>query len=169
MAVQRKHHFQVVAKYGPPELFKALKNTVEDNRFKKFAPAFEFDWLKRKVEITANSHEGAEEVLEQFIRRVNEKAGTGLLLPGAAVKREQRTVIPVGILLQTADIYAEVVIGSLREFGVRGIELSGSGDEFAIPLTAINRALEYAEVISTFPLPGYLKIEDRGIHEKSPG
>ncbi len=163
MAAQR-HYFKLESSYGPADLFKTLKSTCEDAAFKKAAPAFEFDWIKRRVAISAATPHAAEEVLEALVKRVNKKAGTGMLLPGEAKKTDDgRTEIPVGVLLQSPDVYAEVIVQMLAEFGVRGIVTEEEGNGFSIPLNAMNRALEYREVIADFPLPDYLKIKDLGI------
>ena len=163
-----RHYFEIKSRYGPADLFKTLMSVCEDPRFKKVFPSYGFDWIKRKVEISAATPEGVEELLEELIKRVNRKAGKGMLLPGERVKKDDGYLaIPIGVLLQTPDVYAEVVTGALREFGVRSIQLENEGDGFSIPLSAINRALEYEEVINSFPLPDYLSIKDKGISSPS--
>lgn len=160
----QRHYYRMETRYAPGDLFKTLKNTCGDNRFRRHKPSFDFDWMKRKVEIQADSQEGAEVVLEALIERVNRKAGRGLLLPGEPARTENgRITIPVGVLIQTPDIYTEVLVESLRECGVKGIQFENGGEGLSLPPNSLNRALEYGALIASFPLPEYLSVKDEGI------
>ena len=162
-----RHHFRITASFGPADLFQLLRRACDYHEAKRAHAEFDFDWLKRRIAITADSEEAAEHSVEWVMGKVREKAGPGMLLPGDAEKREDgRVTVPVGVLLQTPDVYIEMMARMLTEMGLTSIRLEGE-DGFSIAVSHAARALEYEATVKDFPLPGYLKLEDGGVRPDS--
>lgn len=171
---QNSHHYLLRARFGPADLLKILNKLMAENKNHPDAPDFDFDYIKRKIEISARTRCTAEDLLEALVLHVEKQAGSGLLLPGAPQPdrgerdkplegKDARVRIPIGVLVQTPDVYAEVLVNALQEYGVRGIVYEHDGDGFAIPQTRTNVMLDYTEIIGAFPLPGYLElVEEKG-------
>ena len=157
-----RHYFLITARFGPPQLFQALRQICEDSRNRRLEPKFDFDWLKRRIELSANDRCGVEDLLEILLMRV-QKHGKSLLLPGETQEREGRHVVPIGVLIQTPDIYAELMMAALSEFGMTSIRREFDGDGFSVGVGPIASAIPYKEIIDDFPLPEYLAIEDKGL------
>lgn len=166
MAPTPPHRYRLNATFGPPELFAMLKAIAETPRWQPHSPAFEFEWLKRRVAFSTTSEAAGAEMLEELIVRVGKAAGPGLLLPGPTqTDREGRYVFPVGVLVQTPDIYLEILVKTLTELGIKGVVVDEDAQGLSIPVSTRNMALGYTQMIASFPLPGYLKIEDLGAGE----
>lgn len=162
MAEQR-HHFRIEARFGPQDLFLILKKTCEALPFKPLQPGFDFDWLKRRVEISAASREGSEKVLDAVLEKVREKLGPGLLLPGEVIERDGRFVAPIGVLLQTPDVYVEIITRTLLEMGFTTLRLEHEGTGFSLAVGGMRNVLPYRPLVMDFPLPAYMQIVDEGI------
>lgn len=163
MATQT-HYYILKSSFSPADLFQVLKSLCEDPRFSPHSLDFDFDWIKRRIELSAESHVCAEDALEELIRWVNAAAGTGNLLPNECKEREDgRFAIPIGVLLQSPDVYVELILRQLDEYGVRNASPEFDGDGFAIPLTNSNKSMGYEEVIAAFPLPQYITVKDEGV------
>ena len=158
------HRFRLEASYGPEELFAALHSICEGgaNPLK-----FDFDWLKRRVAIAGPDRAAVEQAAAKLLEKVDRKAGNGLLLPGRITGGAGKPwELPIGVLLQTPDVYLEVMAAALAEQGLKGIRHDPDTAELAIPAGMTARALDYQGMIRDFPLPGYLRVVDLGLSEK---
>jgi hypothetical protein len=161
------HHFEITASYGPAQLFATLKKLCENREGRVVNATFEFDWMKRGVWIEAESERGATMVAERLAKAVDHDAAPGQILVGRLDKAPSgRPRQSIGILLQTPDVYTEVMSQTLTEFGLRGILTSADGTTLEVPVTSVNKGLGYADLIARFPLPRYLRVADRGIVEQ---
>ena len=157
------HRYRITATFGPPELFAVLRNIAESPRRKDHAPEFEFEWLKRRVAVSATTEAAAAEMLDELLAVVGRLAGPGLMLPGQPqTGREGRFIFPVGVLIQTPDIYLEILVRTLTELGIKGVVVDDDGQGLSIPVSTRNMALGYTQMIASFPLPAYLVVEDLG-------
>jgi hypothetical protein len=159
-----RRHYRLETRFGPEELFKALREACAASKGKDGKPAvrFDFDWLKRKVALLSPDKDAAESALEHLILAVDQRADRGLLLPGDPRKSGLEWELPVGVLLQTPDVYAEVVLAALAEMGIKGAHLDEDGAGFTVPDTALARAANSDGFVMEFPLPAYLSMKDLG-------
>ncbi|CAN5182836.1 hypothetical protein BH09SUM1_BH09SUM1_13640 [soil metagenome] len=166
---ETRHYFEIVASFEAADLFRILKNVCEDRSLAAVKPDFDFDWLKRRAEISASSLCGAEDALDLILSRILKKTGSaGLLLPGESITDESgRTRIPIGVLLQSPDIYAELIGASLTEFAVAGVRREFDGNGISIPVNRMTSLVDYGEIVRMFPLPSYLTIADHGAKEST--
>jgi len=163
------HQFEIVASYGPPELFAAVRAVCESSAGRAARATFDFDWMKRGIWIESQSAEASVILANQLAHRVAESAGPGSLIVGrveATPSGRHRQAI--GVLLQTPDVFIQVMSQTLTEIGVIGILLPPDGDKIEIPQTKANLARNYAALVRQFPLPPYLRIEDRGLVDGAP-
>lgn len=162
MARRETHRYRVVASVEPRDLLLALKKTCEQPRFREHQPDFDFDWMKRKIAVSAHTREAAQALRDAVLSAVEKKAGPGQLLPGAPVEQEGRWTIPIGVLLQTPDVYTEMFAASLQELGITGVELEDDGAVIAIPVSGVALALDYRSIVAELPLPPYMRLIDEG-------
>ncbi len=151
----------IESKFLPEDLFQILKKTCERGKFRDDKPDFDFDWMKRRIEVSARSEEGARGLAEAVARSIEARAGGGQLLPGEPVRREGRIAIPIGVLIQTPDVYAEMLAQMLREMGISGVRLEENGEGFSFPGGPAGKLIDFQSIIKDFPLPHYLKIREK--------
>lgn len=158
-----RHYFALEARFGPADLFRLLKKACDRGKFVEHKPEFDFDWLKRKVTISANTAAGARTVTESFVHSVEAQIGAGQLLVGKPIKENGRTTIPIGVLVQTPDIYVEIMVQSLQENGIKKARIEDDGEGFSLPAVFGADVLDCDALIGDFPLPSYIRIVDKGI------
>jgi hypothetical protein len=165
MSRKQRLHFVIESTFGPADIFRRLKSTCEHGKFKEYAPDFDFDWLKRRIEISASSQEGVRYIQKELLRVLEKAGGKELFLSGKMQLNEDdnRWKLPIGVLVQTPDIFISLVVSTLSEFGIKGIRLDEDGNGFLLPygLTAMRFDLE--TYFEEFPLPGYLKMVNMGV------
>lgn len=161
---EKRHHFEINTRFGPSDLFRVLRGACDKAKFKEHKPDFDFDWMSRAIEISALSEEGARMVYDYLEKEVAQRAGAGQLLPGMIVNRVGRVALPIGVLIQTPDVYTEVIVDMLSEIGVSG-RAEGEDGAFSVPVNVAARAAGYEKIVHDFPLPPYLVIVDKGIVE----
>lgn len=161
------HHFEITASYGPAQLFAALRELCESREARAANASFDFDWMKRGVWIEADAAEVARTLAEKLADRVGRDAAPGQLLVGRMdTPKPGRHRQAIGVLLQTPEVFVEVISQTLTEFGVVGIMLSADDATLEIPPTKANAAQNYAGLVTQFPLPRYLSVVDRGLVEE---
>lgn len=161
------HSFRIVARFGPGDLLR-LMNTIRDEKgFREEELDFEFDWMKRRIAFSARTEEGARRATEALLSRAEKKAGAGHLLAGKAVREEAgRVTIPIGVAIQEPEVFREMLVGMLYEAGIMGItEDPNDGGHFLVRPRGPGASLPWREVITSFPLPEYLKLEERKIED----
>ncbi|MDX2174866.1 MAG: hypothetical protein SF028_00185 [Candidatus Sumerlaeia bacterium] len=158
MSAPRKY-WRLASSFGPSELFRALRETAESRDGKKVNAAFDFDWMKRRLEIRAKDRCAAEDLLEAFLLRA-QRAGCPPdgLLPGKAEERADCVAIPVGVLVNTPEMYAEIIGQSLVELGGGDVRLEFNGCGFSYGATVMARTLAFGQLAQSFPLPPYMSI-----------
>ncbi len=152
------HRYRLEADYGPAELFAALRAVCAGKK----GLDFEFDWMKRRLAVTGPEREAVEAATERLLKRVHREGGNGLLLAGKPLENEDRWEIPVGIMLQTPDVYLEAMAQALAEQGIKGIQYDMNTVELEIPAGMSAKALGYQSMVQQFPLPAYIRIVDLG-------
>ncbi len=162
MARRETHRYRLVASVEPRDLLLALRKTCEQPRFREQKPDFDFDWMKRKIAVSAHTRESAEALRDAVLSAVEKKAGAGHLLPGAPLQQDGRWTVPIGVLLQTPDVYTEMFAASLQELGITGVELEDDGTVIAIPISGVALALDYRSIVAELPLPPYMRLVDEG-------
>lgn len=153
--------FRLVASYGPQQLFLLLKRVAETKQRRAAGASFDFDWMKRAVVLAAPTAEMADAMVDEVMEELSRKAAPGQLLPGPTREENGRHVVRAGVLLQTPDIYAEQILASLSELGCTAAAVEEDGVTIAIPPSR-SFGMDYASVVSEFPLPPYLSIEEVG-------
>lgn len=158
-----KHTFTVLSRFGPEEVFRALRVASEDTRLRGEHPDFEFEWMARRILLLADTAPGTERFLEVFQARLDQfGAPPATILPGkAAPHGEGRHALPVGILLNTPDHYAELIAATLAEIGCRA-SLEAGGTALTVVVNAKAKLLGYDAVVRDFPLPTHLSVRDDG-------
>ncbi len=156
------HRYRLEADYGPADLFAALK-AVCSARPSDSPTEFEFDWMQRRVALTGPDRKRVEAAAEKLLDRVNREGGPGLLLAGKTRAKDGHWEVPIGVTLQTPDIYLEAMAQALTEQGLRGIRYDMDKAELEIPVGLPARALGYQGMVLQFPLPPYIRVTDLGM------
>jgi hypothetical protein len=159
MSAPRRHRFLLTTRYGPAELFRdgraACRAGVE----------FDFDWMARRVGFLGADRGAVLASVEQLQHTVARAAAPGQLLAAPAEALEDgRTRVRIGVLLQTPDIYRDLIVGLLVESGLRGVS-SEDTDEGALIMIAegpLAIAFPYSATIMAFPVPVYITVRDLG-------
>lgn len=156
--------YRVEAAIGPSEVFQALRKVCGNAAFRGQSPSFEFDWIDRRVSLTANSRKGLAECKVAFLHAIDE-CGAGLgsfFLPGPVEKREDgRFEQPFGVALQEPAIFAQLIGHALRELGVLNVRATESEGVCRITLPPggpIIRQIDVESLVEEFPVPEYIRI-----------
>lgn len=159
--------FRIVASFGPGDLLRLGNAIAEDKRFRDANLEYEFDWMKRRVAFTARTGEAATEASGILLSRVERKAGAGQLLAGKPeTAPDGRVTVPIGVILQEPEVFRELMVGGLYEAGLMGITQDpNDGGHFLIRPTGPASNLPWHELVTEFPLPPYLKLEERIIED----
>ncbi len=158
-----KHHFKIESSFSPADLFALLRKTEEYSKKVDRRISFEFDWMKRKIELNSIFEEQLEEAVEYLLQKSESQAGEKVLIPGNPEQQgDGMTTIKIGILLQTPDVYIDTMTRALQEAGITGLEWNEDQTELIIPVSTRTKLLGYLDTIETFPLPGYLELKDLG-------
>ncbi len=159
--------FRIETRLGPEKVFQALRKVTEHPQQRRFSPEFEFDWLKRRVEISADSREGVGECSRQFLAQIRKHAGSSgedLLLPGPIEETEAgRFVQPFGLTLQEPMVFAELIGQTLVEMGFSNVKITEEAGVACLsvrpgPLAA--RQIDYRTLVLEFPVPDYIRIQE---------
>ena len=162
------HVYRLIATFGPEQVFRALKIVKEHDNQRDYEPDFEFDWMARKIVLSANSEEGLLECHDHLLHQL-EKFGAekDSMLPGAiqAHEAECRWVRPYGVAVHDAATFGELIGNSLVEIGLRGVQIidSAEGCQIVVPMNALALSVDYRSFIEEFPLPSYVKLYDEGV------
>jgi hypothetical protein len=163
------HSFLITASFGPGDVLALLKKVAEDPRHREHGAAFTFDWIKRKATLSAATASGLEAMVTGLRKGLAaSKAGEGALLIGKAIEQaDGRHEVPIGIAVMDAATFAELIGETLIESGLLGIKIidTAEGCHLHVPATLMTRGLPYDDLITGFPVPPYVKIEDRGFQE----
>lgn len=158
-----RRHYRIEVSLGPEQVFRALRETKEDTRLRGDAVDFDFDWLKRRAELSAATADGAERAVQLLLARFDRiPNGGGVLLPGKVTERSGRHAVPIGMLLSTAEELSELVARMISEIGVPGVRFEHGGAGFSYPSVAPTKALGCEELVRVFPLPPYARVVDEG-------
>lgn len=171
MAPQQVHVFRLTAGFGPADVFRALQATCADAAHAADAPAFEFNWIKRRLAISAASPEGLESCLRRFLALAREAgADDGAFLPGKMEEKDGRFVRPIGAMVMDPASLAELVGRTMVEIGMRGVRIRDSADGCTIEIARsfIAERIDYAALVMEFPLPPYVRVEDLGMQTIAP-
>lgn len=155
-----RQSYRLKATFGPPDLFAILKKTTEKPAHRKNRAAFDFDWMKRRVELAAAGEDAVEELLSEVLDTVTRSAGAGTLLPGKCTESEGLWCIPIGVLIQTPDVYTEMIVNMLRDMGMPGVRAEFDGEGFSLPGGAAGMAIDCNALLREFPFPAYIRVEE---------
>lgn len=162
---QPVHVFAVIANFGAEDVFRALSTVCEHPSQRRFEPQFEFDWLKRRIAVSANSEEGLAICHEQFMNQIVKSGGEQeSLLAGQPEENEGRWSRPYGVAVMDAATFAEHIGNSLVDVGLRGVQIvdTAEGCMINVRQSAMAKSFDYRAFIMEFPLPGYVTIRDLG-------
>lgn len=165
MAPTTVHSFRLEATFGPEEVFRALRAVCEDGSRKNAAPAFEFEWIQRRIAFSAATREAAEDCVVAFLRLVQQYGGSDeAFLVGKPEEKDGRTVWPIGVALHDAATFGELIGRSLVEAGLRGIQVIDSMGvcRIVIRKTGLPVPIDFASFLGDFPLPAYIRLVDEG-------
>ncbi len=164
---QKCHRFRIESRFEPADLFKLLKRACEVPTARKGSAHFEFDWMKRRIDLIASDEEAVRAATIWLLDEVKRRTQGEFLLPRAPEKREDGSfIVAIGVLLQTPDVYVEMITRLLEESGIAAIP-GTEENTFKVAVNAKARALQYEQTINTFPLPEYLSIRDLGTGGKN--
>ncbi len=168
------HSFLIRASFGPADALAMLRRVAEDPRHREHGADFTFDWMKRKATLSAATGSGLEAMVTGLRKGLAaSKAGEGALLIGKAVEQtDGRHEVPIGIAVMDAATFAESIGQTLLESGLLGVKIIDTADgcHIHVPATLMTRGLPYDDLITGFPVPPYVTIEDRGFQEaRKPG
>ncbi|MCC5877539.1 MAG: hypothetical protein JJU11_15065 [Candidatus Sumerlaeia bacterium] len=160
--------FRIVATFGPGDLLRLGNAIAGDTRFRDAELTYDFDWMKRRLAFTANTEEAATQACGMLISRVEKKAGPDQLLAGKPeTGADGRVTIPMGVILQEPEVFRELMVGGLYEAGLMGITQDpNDGGHFLIRPKGPAASLPWRDLITEFPLPPYLKLEERIIEDE---
>lgn len=161
------HSFRIVARFGPGDLLRLMNSIRDDKEWRGEKLDFDFDWMKRRVAFSARTEAGARSATEALVSRTDARAGAGHLLVGKPEKgADGRVTIPIGVALQEPEVFREMLVGMLYEAGIMGITQDpNDGGHFLVRPIGPGASLPWREVITGFPLPEYLKLEEREIED----
>lgn len=158
------NHYRIEATFGPPDLFRLLRALCERPENRRAKMEFEFDWLKRRVALSAENTEALEGASASLIERVAREAAPGQLLLGPRGESDGRVIQPFGVLLQTPDVFLNLIVTTLGEFGAANIRVDEDGCGLTVPASRLNDLMQYDRLLLEFPLPAYLRIvADSGV------
>ncbi|MEO8377062.1 MAG: hypothetical protein ABI579_05265 [Candidatus Sumerlaeota bacterium] len=160
--IQKCHRFRIASKFQPADLFKLLKRACEIPAAKKATARFEFEWMKRKLELIADDEVAVRAAANWLLDEVKKKTNGEFLLPRPPEKRDDQSfVVVMGVLLQTPDVYVDMIVRLLEESGIAAIH-DAEDNTLKVAVNPKTRALQYELVVTTFLLPPYLSIDDLG-------
>lgn len=165
----RYHTFKISTRITPEDVFKFLSIIKEHDNQKEYEPEFEFDWIKRKIALSANSKEGVNVLVDQFRNQLTRKdiKPEEIFLVGKIAQKDERFEAPIGVTLQDPSIFGEMIGNSLVEIGVRGITVIDRSDHclVTVQLGPFTGGIDFRSFIMEFPLPEYLDLHDDGERE----
>jgi hypothetical protein len=160
------HTFKLTAQFGAQQVFQALQKVCGHPSQRDFAPDFTFDWVGRRVVLSASSREGLAACHEVFMGLLGKIGAEGdSLLAGEITEREDgRFERPYGVAVHDPATFGEMIGRSLMEMGLRGVQVVDSLDacRINVRMNAASRAMDYQALIAEFPLPGYIMLTDEG-------
>lgn len=173
---EQVHIFRLEARFGAEEVFRALRTVCEHPNQRAHGPQFEFDWMARRVALSADSEEGLQQCHEAFLAQLTKLGGDDdAVLPGRAAEDYGRWTRPYGVMVQDAATYAELIGNSLVELGLRGLRIHDQETACLIQVrkNPTTRLVDYATLIMEFPLPNSVTVKDEGMQlvqmPKAPG
>lgn len=166
MASAQVHAFRLTAAFGPADVFRALQETCADPALAGESPAFEFDWIKRRIALSAASEAGLAACLARFLAAARTAGGEdGAFLPGRIEGKDGRFLRPIGVMVMDPASLGELVGRTLVDLGLRGVRIVDSADACTIEVARnfIAERIDYVALVNEFPVPSYVRIEDLGI------
>ena len=159
----KRHHYAIEAIVGPEHLFRALKDACADTRLRAGKPDLEFDWMKRRVALKANSREMLAMAHELFSKRLDKLgAPPDAVLAGKVEEANGRFVQPYGVLMNPPEVFVELIAGMLIELGCTTLLIEPGGTKFSFAIGAISKAVDHERMVEQFPLPDYVALQDLG-------
>ncbi len=162
----QQHTFVLRAAAGAEEVFRALTKVCGHENQARFEPDFEFDWIAKRIAISANAPEGVEECLARFLEQAGRSGlDAELFLAGRVEETGGRFLRPIGVMLMDAATYGELIGRSLVDVGLRQVRVVDSAGECRIEIARnfIAQRIDYEDLIRSFPLPSYIALEDKGV------
>jgi hypothetical protein len=160
------HTFRIKAAVGATDVLKSLQHVCGHDSQRDHDPAFEFDWIKRRIALVASSPSGVASLREAFLARM-EKLGApaDALLPGIVTEADGRYTQPFGVALHDAATFGELIGRSLVEIGLRGVRVFDAVThcDVLVRQGAAASSVPYADFVAEFPVPPYVAITDEGI------
>lgn len=160
------HIFRIQASFGPEQIFSALKTVCEHPSQRDFEPDFDFDWMARKITLSASSQEGLDTCRQQFLAQAAKLgAEEGCLLAGQVQEEGGRFLQPFGAAVHDPATFGELIGQGLVDVGLRGVQVYDGAEacEVRVRANPINKRFDYRTFILEFPLPAYIEISDEGL------
>ncbi|MGF1574181.1 MAG: hypothetical protein ACFCU1_14065 [Sumerlaeia bacterium] len=166
----RSHQFRIVARFGPAEVLRALEIICAHPNQQQYHPSFEFDWLARKLIIMAATPEGLAACRNEFEGQIQKLAKPEELFLFGKIRPapdSSQMELPIGVLMQDAATYGELIGRNLVELGVRGIRVADqmSTCQINVQLGPFTGGVDFQSFIRQFPLPAYFELYDDGEQE----
>lgn len=155
--------YRIEAKVGPADVFRILQSLCDHPSQRRHEPAFEFDWLKRRIALTANSKEGLADCAARFLDRMRKLTGEGNHFLAGAVEEttDGRFLQPFGVAIQEPELFAQLLGQTLIELGVRNVRATESEGVCRVAVPAgglVDRQADVTSLIEEFPVPGYIQV-----------
>ena len=159
---ERGCSFRIEATLGPADLLRALEKVRGHLNQRRHDPSFEFDWLKRRVAFSANSREGLDECVRQFLAQMRKAGGgEGLFLPGRIEEKEGRFTQALGVTLQEPAVFAQLIGQALIEVGIHGVRVAETETGCILTVRGggpLASQVDYRGLVREFPVPEYIRI-----------
>lgn len=164
------HLFLIQSRFGPQELFRALQTVTEHPAQRDHEPEFEFDWIARRVALSAASEAGLAVCDQQLAGQIEKLGGPPDGLIGGKIQTLEsgRFLRPYGVLVQDAAAFGEMIGRSLVDLGVRGVQVvdkAGGVCELRVRINAFSKRVDYEAFIKEFPFPTYITLSDEGLQD----
>ncbi|MCB2153328.1 hypothetical protein KQI84_00450 [bacterium] len=159
------HIYRIQAAFGPEQVFKALRLVCDHPEQREIDPQFEFEWIDRRIALSANSSEGVDACVEHFMTQTRKMGATeDAFYPGKVEEKDGRFIRPIGVAVHDAPTFGELIGKSLVEIGLRGVKLfdSAEGTFLTLRVSGMAKQIDYQSLIQSFPVPGYIQIKDEG-------
>ncbi|MBI5154667.1 hypothetical protein HZA57_05465 [Candidatus Poribacteria bacterium] len=160
------HTFTLRARFGAEDVFRVLRLVCEHENQRSFEPRFTFDWIARKITISANSREGLATCLDHFLNQIARLGGTpDCLLPGVITESDSRFEQPIGVAIHDAATFGELIGRSLVELRFPGVQVVDTPEccRLHVRKSLMAQQFEYQALVMDFPLPPYITMTDDGM------
>jgi len=155
--------YRVESVIGPADVFEALRSVCEEAPGREYAAAFEFEWLSRRLAITATSRDAVEACAGRFLDRMLALTGEAkAFLPSQVTERDDgRFEQAFGVTIQEPAVFAQLIGHTLLEMGMRNVRATETEGvcRVSVPYGGpMSKFVDLESFFLEFPVPAYIRI-----------